>query len=92
MAPTHDHSETGFLLKDLLRAVYWFDEGLQAHQEAAGWPRMSRTKSMIMINLADGITRPIQIAQNLARIGMSRSCPATGGRTRRVESLAGCGG
>jgi DNA-binding MarR family transcriptional regulator len=58
-----------FLLKDLLHAVYWFDEGLQAHLEASGWPRMSRTKSMIMINIADGVTRPIQIAANL---GISR--------------------
>lgn len=58
-----------FLLKDLLHAVYWFDESLQNHLEAAGWPRMSRTKSMIMINIADGVTRPIQIAANL---GISR--------------------
>ncbi len=58
-----------FLLKDLLHAVYWFDESLQSHLEAAGWARMSRTKSMIMINVADGVTRPIQIAAN---IGISR--------------------
>ncbi len=58
-----------FLLKDLLHAVYWFDESLQNHLEAAGWPRMSRTKSMIMINIADGVARPIQIAANL---GISR--------------------
>jgi len=63
-SPDHD-----FLLTDLLHAVYWFDEGLQAHLEAAGWPRMSRTKSMILINIADGVTRPIQIAANL---GISR--------------------
>ncbi len=58
-----------FLLKDLLHAVYWFDESLQNHLERAGWPRMSRTKSMILINIADGVTRPIQIAANL---GISR--------------------
>jgi DNA-binding MarR family transcriptional regulator len=58
-----------FLLKDLLHAVYWFDESLQNHLEAAGWPRTSRTKSMILINIADGVTRPIQIAANL---GISR--------------------
>lgn len=58
-----------FLLKDLLHAVYWFDESLQNHLEASGWPRLSRTKSMIMINIADGVTRPIQIAANL---GISR--------------------
>lgn len=58
-----------FLLKDLLHAVYWFDESLQNHLEAAGWSRMSRTKSMILINIADGVMRPIQIAGNL---GISR--------------------
>jgi DNA-binding MarR family transcriptional regulator len=58
-----------FLLKDLLSAVYWLDESLQAHLEAAGWPRHSRTKSMILINVADGVTRPIQIAEKL---GISR--------------------
>lgn len=58
-----------FLLKDLLHAVYWFDESLQNHLEGAGWPRVSRTKSMILINIADGVTRPIQIAANL---GISR--------------------
>ncbi|CAA0102774.1 Uncharacterised protein [Halioglobus japonicus] len=60
---------TEFLLRDLLTAVYWFDEGLQSHLEAAGWPRQSRTKSMMMINLANGLTRPIQLA---ARLGISR--------------------
>jgi DNA-binding MarR family transcriptional regulator len=58
-----------FLLRDLLKAVYWFDEGLQSHLEAAGWPRLSRTKSMMMINLANGLTRPIQLA---ASLGISR--------------------
>ncbi len=58
-----------FLLKDLLHAVYWFDESLQRHLQAAGWPRVSRTKSMLMINIADGVTRPIQMAANL---GISR--------------------
>lgn len=58
-----------FLLKDLVSAVYWFDESLQAHLEAAGWPRTSRTKSMILINVADGVTRPVEIAGNL---GISR--------------------
>lgn len=68
---TVERAEPGaaFLLKDLLHAVYWFDESLQNHLEAAGWPRMSRTKSMILINVADGVTRPIQIAANL---GISR--------------------
>lgn len=60
-----DELSRDFLLKHLLHAVYWFDEGLQDHFEAAGWPRMSRTKSMILINVSDGVTRPIQIAKNM---------------------------
>lgn len=58
-----------FLLKHLVGAVYWFDEGLQALLEASGWHRVNRTKSMIMINIADGVTRSSQIAVNL---GISR--------------------
>ena len=64
-----DQQTNDFLLKGLLRAVYWFDEGLQDHLVAEGWPRVSRTKSLILINVADGVTRPIQIAANL---GMTR--------------------
>ncbi len=60
-----DQPPQDFLLRHLLHAVYWFDDGLQDHLEAAGWPRTSRTKSMILINVADGVTRPIQIAANL---------------------------
>jgi len=54
-----------FLLKHLLSAVYWFDESLQQHLAAAGFPTMNRTKSFIMMNISDGIERPIQIAANL---------------------------
>lgn len=55
--------------KELLDAVYWFDESLQLHLKAAGWPAMSRTKSLIMLNIADGYERPIQIAE---RLGLTR--------------------
>lgn len=63
-----DSSEK-FLLKNLLYALNWFDEGLQNHLVANGWPRTSRTKTMILIHVSDGVTRPIQIARNL---GVSR--------------------
>lgn len=58
-----------FIFKDLLRAVYWFDESLQAHIKASGYPPMSRTKSLIMLNIAEGYERPIQIAE---RVGLTR--------------------
>lgn len=56
----HEH-----LFRDLLHAVYWFDDALQAHLEAAGLPAVSRTKSLILTNVANGVTRPIAIAKNL---------------------------
>ena len=54
-----------FLLRYLLSAVYWFDDGLQMHMEAKGWPRMSRTKSLILTSIANGIHRPSSIAETL---------------------------
>jgi DNA-binding MarR family transcriptional regulator len=58
-----------FLMRGLLHAYYWCDEGLQNSLRAAGMPSLSRTKSMIMVNIADGITRPSDLARN---IGISR--------------------
>lgn len=58
-----------FLISGLLNAFYWMDEGLQNHFKAAGFAQVSRTQSMIMANLADGITRPSELAR---RIGISR--------------------
>jgi len=58
--PDHEH-----LFRDLLHAVYWFDDALQAHLEAAGWPTVSRTKSLILTNVSNGVRRPIEIAKNL---------------------------
>ena len=57
------------LIRNLAHALYWVDECLQATLEQAGWARMHRTKSMIMLNIAYGVTRPINLAKNL---GVSR--------------------
>ena len=57
------------LIKRLAYALYWADESLQLTLQSAGWERMSRTKSMIMLNIIYGVTRPIQLAANL---GISR--------------------
>ena len=62
-------SNSDYIWKDLLQAVYWFDDSLQQYLRAAGWPEQSRTKSLIMLNIAEGYTRPSQIAENL---GLSR--------------------
>lgn len=58
-----------FLMSGLLHAFYWMDEGLQNHLRAAGMPGLSRTQSLIMTNVADGVTRPAELAR---RLGISR--------------------
>jgi len=58
-----------FLMRGLLHCFYWCDEGLQNSLRAAGMPSLSRTKSMIMVNISNGITRPSDLARN---IGISR--------------------
>lgn len=58
-----------FLIGTLAYALFWMDESLQASLEAAGWERMNRTRSMIMLSITVGINRPAQLARNL---GVSR--------------------
>ena len=65
-----DNSDTSkFLMRGLLHCFYWCDEGLQNSLRAVGMPPLPRTKSMIMVNISDGITRPSDLARN---IGISR--------------------
>lgn len=54
-----------YLMSGLLHAFYWMDEGLQNHLKAAGLPPMSRTQSLILTNIADGVTRPAELARRL---------------------------
>ncbi|WP_199553286.1 MarR family winged helix-turn-helix transcriptional regulator [Sandaracinobacteroides hominis] len=54
---------------DMLAAVYWYDEALQAGLRANGWASLSRTHSMIFTNMSAGVCRPTQLARN---IGISR--------------------
>lgn len=53
----------------LFQRFCWLDEGLQQHFHDHGWPDVSRSQSMIMINIVSGIRRPSDIAR---RIGISR--------------------
>jgi DNA-binding MarR family transcriptional regulator len=64
-----DTANTNYLMRGLLHGFYWCDESLQNFLKAAGKPELSRTKSMIMVNISDGITRPSDLARN---IGISR--------------------
>jgi DNA-binding MarR family transcriptional regulator len=58
-----------YLMRALLHAYYWCDESLQNSIRADGYAPLSRTKSTIMVNVSDGITRPADLARNL---GISR--------------------
>jgi DNA-binding MarR family transcriptional regulator len=58
-----------FLMRGLLHAYYWTDESLQNLLRADGRPTLPRTQSMIMVNVADGCTRPAELAR---RLGISR--------------------
>ena len=69
VSETESANSRYLLMSGLLHAFYWMDEGLQNHFKAAGFDQVSRTQSMIMANLADGITRPSELAR---RIGISR--------------------
>ena len=54
---------------DLLSATYWFDDAFQVNLEAMGFERTSRAESFVLLNIASGEQRAIEIAKNL---GMSR--------------------
>lgn len=57
------------LMLDLVRTVYWFDEQLQGRLDAKGWGKLSRTQSLVLVNVANGETRAARMAENL---GISR--------------------
>jgi DNA-binding MarR family transcriptional regulator len=71
--PVDEHAPSHLIL-ELLTAFYWFDEGLQNHLRARGWPEVTRPQSMLMCNLAQGLTRPSDIAR---RLGVSRQAVHT---------------
>lgn len=57
------------LIVGLLKAFYWMDDGMQNYLRSLGWLTLSRTQSMIMMNVIAGNHRGIEIARNL---GLSR--------------------
>ena len=60
---------TEVLMRGPLRAYYWMDESLQNGLQQAGYLPKTRTQTMILINIADGITRAAELARVL---GVSR--------------------
>ncbi|MEZ5559397.1 MAG: MarR family transcriptional regulator [Pseudomonadales bacterium] len=57
------------LIRGLLRAYYWMDESLQNGLQQAGYQPRTRTQTMILINISNGITRAAELARVL---GVSR--------------------
>jgi DNA-binding MarR family transcriptional regulator len=53
------------LLRKLLHAYYWVDDGLQAHMEVEAGFSLPRAQSMIMACLADGIRSQSEMAAQL---------------------------
>ncbi len=57
--------ESEFLMRLLFDAYYWFDESLQRSMQAQNVPPLSRSQSMVMICLVEGISRPSALARKL---------------------------
>ena len=57
--------DSRFLMMNLLSALYWFDEALQAALKEAGIPNVSRAQSMLIANISAGEHRATRIARNL---------------------------
>ena len=53
-------------MRGLLRAYYWMDESLQNGLVEAGFQPRTRTQTMILINISNGITRAAELARVLA--------------------------
>lgn len=53
----------------LLAAADWFNDGLSAAMEAAGWPFLSRSQSLVFVSIDDDGTRPAELAR---RLGITR--------------------
>lgn len=53
----------------IVRAFYWFDEGLQSNLQMRGGPEVTHSQSMIIMMIGEGIRRPSAIAE---RLGVSR--------------------
>jgi DNA-binding MarR family transcriptional regulator len=57
------------LMRGLLRAYYWMDESMQNGLIQAGFQPRTRTQTMILVNVSNGITRAAELARVL---GVSR--------------------
>ena len=91
------------VMAGLIRAVDWFDNGLQNVLAAKGFKPLHRTQSMIMVHVASGIESPADIARemgltrqnvhhmakSLIAQGLIEQAPAVDDSRRTVYQLAG---
>ncbi len=65
-AGTRRESELHGLLRTLVHATYWLDDGLQAYMRKNANISLPRAQSMAMVYLTEGIDRPSDLAAKLA--------------------------
>lgn len=65
MAPDQELAYREMLLRKLLHAFYWVDDGLQAHMQRAAGISLPRAQSMMMVCIADGVRRQSDMAAHL---------------------------
>lgn len=68
-APVPEAADERVLLRSLMHAFYWLDDGLQAHLEREAGISVPRAQSMLMICISEGIERQTDLAR---RIGVSK--------------------
>lgn len=61
--------ENTLLMLNLMRTFSWFDEELRSRLAQRGWGSVSRSQSLVLTHVANGVTRASRIAENL---GVSR--------------------
>ena len=61
--------ENSLLLLVMMRTFLQMDEKLRERLQQRGWPSITRSQSMVLANVANGVTRASRLAENL---GVSR--------------------
>jgi len=69
IGPMAAHRRGPSLPARLLAAADWFNEGLSTAMEAAGWPFLNRSQSLLFVSIDDDGTRPAELAR---RLGITR--------------------
>ena len=57
--------ENSLLLLDMMRTFLQMDEKLRERLQQRGWPSITRSQSMVLANVANGVTRASRLAENL---------------------------